>query len=247
MHLDEEQIQHFMHGEVAPPAEASVRGHLAACAHCRRRVAEAEREEDEVHALLGRLDHPPPRIDADAIAATARAHRVDRGRWAAGVLLALGAAGAAYATPGSPLPRWLDTVVAWWEAPPDPSVSAPSPSQTPEPGVAGIRVAPGQALVILFASPGAEGHARVSLSAGAEVVVRALNGAVTFTSAVDRLAIDSRGAPATFEIRIPRDAPRVEIRVGSRRVFLKEGPRVTTDAPASASGIYLLPLNGTGP
>ncbi len=74
MHLDEEQVQRLLHGELSRPVETSAREHLAGCSDCRRRVAEAQREEEEVYALLSHVDHPGPRIDAGAVAARARAH-----------------------------------------------------------------------------------------------------------------------------------------------------------------------------
>lgn len=218
MHLDEEQVQRLLHRELAPPLETAVREHLAECIECRGRVAQAEREEDEVHALLRHLDHPAPRVDPHAVAARARARGVRWVRWAAGIVVALGLAGAAYAAPGSPLPAWVEAVVRWVEG---------GSAEVPDPGVAGIAVAPGRELVILFTSAQPEGQAEVSLTDGAEVVVRAPIGAATFTSDVDRLVIDNQGSPATFEIQIPRTAPRVEIRVAGDRIFLKEGSRVT--------------------
>ncbi len=246
MHLDEEQIQRLLHGELAPPAETSARQHLAECTDCRGRVAEAEREEDEVYALLRQVDHPPPPVDADAVAARARAHDFGWGRWAAGILVALGLASAAYAAPGSPLPAWVEAFREWIGGRPDPSPSAPAPVRAPEPRVAGIAVAPGQKLLILFTSPQAEGQAQVSLTDGAEVVVRAPIGAAIFSSDVDRLVIDNQGSAAIFEIEVPRAAPRVEIRVGADRIFLKEGRRVTTEKSTKARGLYLLPLMPSG-
>ncbi len=248
MHLDEEQVQRFLHGELTPPVETAVGEHLAACPDCRGRLAEAEREENQVYALLRHVDHPPPRVDARAVIARARAPDLGWGRWAAGILLALGFAGAAYAAPGSPLPAWVEAVVEWMGGRPDRSPVAPAPPQTPllDPGVAGIAVAPGRELVILFTSPQAEGSAHVSLTDGAEVVVRAPINAATFTSDVDRLVIDNQGSAATFEIQIPRGAPRVEIRVGGDRIFLKEGPRVATAKSADTRGPYLLRLAPSG-
>lgn len=222
-HLDEEQVQRLLHRELAPPVEVLIREHLAGCVDCRGRVAAAERDEDEVHALLRHLDHAPPATDAETIAAHARARDVGWVRWAAGIVLALGLAGAAYAAPGSPLRAWVEAVVEWMGGG---SGDAPPP--------AGIAVAPGPALVILFTSRQAEGQAEVSLTDGAEVVVRAPGGTATFTAEVERLVIDNPSSTATFEILIPRTAPRVEILVTGVRVFLKEGPRVT--------GPFRLPL-----
>lgn len=238
MHLDEEQVQRLLHGQLSRPVEESARAHVAECPDCRGRVALAEREEGEVYALLRQVDHPPPRMDAAGIAARARSFRV--GRLAAGILLAVGLAGAAYATPGSPLPGWIDSLAEWIGGGPSPRASAPV--QGPEPAGAGIAVAPGRNLLILFRFPQTEGQVQVTLTERTEVVVRAPIGAATFTTDVDRLVIDNHGSAATFEILIPRAAPRVEIQVGGDRIFLKEGPRVTTPESLDSRGPYVLPL-----
>lgn len=248
MHLDEEQVQRLLHGELKPPAETSVREHLAGCDDCYRRIAEMEREEEEVYALLRHVDHPPPRIDAHAVAAKARSRDFawgwgsGWGRRAAGLLLMLGFAGVAYALPGSPLREWVQAIVQRMEPRPAPSSLVSVPAQASDAGVAGIAVAPGRALVILFTSRQAAGHARVSLIDGPEVTVRAPIGAATFTSDVDRLVIDNPSSSATFDIQIPRTAPRVEIQVAGNRIFLKEGSHVSPLKSGETGGSYLLPL-----
>jgi hypothetical protein len=119
--------------------------------------------------------------------------------------------------------------------------------QAPDPRGAGIAVIPGRNLLIIFTSPQTEGQALVSLTDGTDVVVRATMGAATFTSDVDRLVIDNQGSTATFEILIPRAAPRVEIRMGGDRIFLKDGLRVTTRESTDPRGPYLVPLRPRGP
>lgn len=240
MHLDEEQVQRLLHGELPRPVETTARAHLAECAHCRARVAEADQEERDVYALLRHADHETPRISARAVALRARGP--GWGRWAAGIAIALGVAGAAYASPGSPLPAWLDAIAEWVAGPSDRSRSAPAPGRPQDPAVAGIAVAPGRELVILFTSPRAGGDVQVSLTDSAEVVVRAPIGSATYTSDAERLVIDNQGSVATFEIQIPRAAPRVEIQVNGDRIFLKEGRRITTDQSTDAKGRYVLPL-----
>ena len=232
MHLDVEQLQRFLDGELSAPEATAAREHLAQCAACRRRVAEAQQADAEVRAQLRQLDHEAPRITAAQIAARARAGEGARGapgvrrlRWAAGIVLALGLAGAAYAAPGSPVRAWVRAALAWVSGKPD-TTSAQRPGPEPRSGIA---VAPGQALVIAFASRQHPAEVRVSLTDGQEVVVRAPMGAATFTSDVERLVIHGTGnvAGAVFEIEIPRTAPRVEIQVQGERRFLKQGPAVT--------------------
>ena len=70
MHLNDEQIQRFLHGELrrakVPTSRRTSR--RASCA--RGRVAEAEREESQVFDLLATLDHATPRRDIDAVMQT---------------------------------------------------------------------------------------------------------------------------------------------------------------------------------
>jgi hypothetical protein len=215
---------------------------------------------DAVQALLRALDHPVPKVTAEAIAARARAPgRVTPAwRWAAAILLMVSVAGAAFALPGSPLRRWASTLgaVVTGRGRPDTgpdSASAP-PAPSPDQGRAGIAVAPGRSLLIVFDRPAPAALALVSLVGGAEVIVRAPAGSATFTTDAGRLVVEGRGAsppgsvPATdtFAIDIPRESRRVEIRAGPARVFLKERDRITSARPAGAAGPWLLPLSAAG-
>lgn len=179
-----------------------------------------QREDAELFARLGALDHPVPRVDARAVIARAEQTRrsPDYLRWAAAIALGLGLAGAAYALPGSPLRAWVRALVHG---------AAPGPTQPPDSGFAGIAVAPGQGLRVVFTARQTVTSADVILTDSAEVVVRALTGAATFTSGADRLVIENAGSGATFEIQIPRAAPRVEILVGETSILLKAGEHIT--------------------
>lgn len=209
-----------------------------------------DRDEDEVFALLRHLDHSPPAVTAEMIAARAR-RGADGRRWAAGILLTVTLAGAAYAAPGSPVRGWISAAVERIagrhetpQAPLAPPTEEPPASQPRESGIA---VAPGRELLILFTASQATGQARIKLTDAAEVTVRASSGAATFTSEIDRLVIDNRGSSADFEIGIPRAARRVEIRVAGDRIFLKSGPRITSGESLPSPGAYLLPLTRLEP
>jgi hypothetical protein len=256
-HLDEEQVQRVLLGELTRAAEEAARAHLAACTTCREQVAAAEREENEIHALLGTLDHEPPAIHVRAFTtAAAHAARSSRAAWrrrAAGLLVALGVAGAAYALPGSPVPGWVDSVVerlgslagssARRPATPAPAATepAPGPQEATTESRSGIAVDPGISLLILFTRAEEEGQVEVVLSDGVAVQVLAPPAAASFTSDVNLLRIENASGAARFRIEVPRAAPRVEIRVAGKRIFLKEGPRITAE-PAAARGSYVLPL-----
>jgi hypothetical protein len=246
MHLDEEKVQRLLHGETAPPAETAVRDHLARCMECRSRVAEAEWEERWVLERLRRVDHAPSPIAVQAIMGPGRRRAAGWGRLAAGMLLALAAVGVAYAAPGSPFRGVLQRIVEWVRGSSKPPIHA-APSPEAAGGQAGIAVAPGDRLTIAFAVEQSGGTATVSLTDGSDVVVRALGGTTTFTSEVDRLSIEHRGAPGRFEILIPRGAASVEIRAGGRRSFLTEASRVETEYSRDAEGRYVLPLSRSAP
>jgi anti-sigma factor RsiW len=240
MHLDEERLQRLLHGEREGFDRREAEAHLRECPACRERLAAAEHDQVEIFGLLRRLDHPVPALNAEVLAAKARAARRTWGSWAAAVLLFLGIAGAAAALPGSPVRRWIQTAAAWIG---ERRVEPAQRGSTEQ--AAGIAAVPGREFVVSFNAPEQGSRARVSLTDGAEVVVRAPSGAASFTSDAERLVVDNHGSGATYEIEIPRTAPHVEIRVGGNRIFLKEGSRVVTRTPAEDGEHYLLPLAPT--
>jgi hypothetical protein len=169
-------------------------------------------------------------------------------RWAAGIALVLAAAGIAYTAPGSPVRTWVDQAIDWVAgtsavAPSD----EPAPPSLTEPAMAGIAVEPGTQFTIHFAATQAQGRAMVSMTDGPNIIVRALSGRVTFTTDVDRLTIQNAGARTDYEIELPADAARVEILVGTRRQFLKQGDEIVTTAPTDPLGRHLLVLSPIAP
>lgn len=243
MHLDEERLQRLIDGELSPEEETSARAHLTGCESCRQRFDEAEREQADVFARLRVLDDPPPVVRASVVAARARETaarpRMQVGlAWAAGLVIALGLGGLASAVPGSPFHGWITALTGWIG---ERGSHAPAATDSvPGPEVAGVSVAPGGRLVLSFlrAQPG--GQVRIVWTDEAEVEVRAPRGAATFDSGADTLRIDDR-QPATFEVRIPRAAPHVEIEVQGTRIFSSEAGRVTGPMRGSGDG-DLLPL-----
>jgi len=256
MHLDVEQVERWVDGELDPQAAATLGEHLAGCAACRSQVAEARTEKQALQDLLHHLDHAPRYVDARSVLRRARVRDTFPLRWAAGVALALGLGGAAYAIPGSPFPGWIHAAAVWVAAqggrsrpapvrPPAIEPQVAPPSAPPDTNVAGVAVAPGRDLVIAFTTP--RGAVRVSWIDGPDVLVRAPSGAATYDARVDRLVVDNTGTPATFEIQIPRSAPHVVIRVGERTLFLKEGNRITPPEQVAPGGASELPLSPSRP
>ncbi len=202
----------------------------------------------DVIALLQTLDHPVPPVTAESVmiragaAAPARGRVPPLARWAAAIVLAAGAAGVAYALPGSPVPRWIAALTSRLEARPErqPREAGGAAARARE--SAGIAVAPGRDLVIVFSASTPGALARVTLGDGAEVVVRSPAGGATFTSDAGRLLIQGPGAPDTVTIEIPRGARRVEIRAGGARVFLKDGASIDTGAARLGDGDFEIPL-----
>jgi len=244
MHLDEERIQRLQDGELGPAVAAAARAHLAECPACRQLLQQTQREEQELVARLRLLDHPQPAVGAESIVRASR-RRVRPVRWAAAVLLGLAVATAAYAAPGSPLPRWIRAILATGEEP-APVRITPDSGTAAAMELSGIAVAPGASMVIDFAVPPPQGQAQVSLVEGTAVEVRAPMGMATFSAEADRVVVRSTAPAITFQIRIPREARRVEIRVAGRQMFLSESGRTTAEGPGGPDG-YLLPLDTSRP
>lgn len=247
MHLDEGQVQELLHGEAAPPVAQALREHLSACADCVGRVAEAERQDGEVARLLRLVDHAPPKVDLRTMIARAPAPRAEWRRWAAGLMLAVGLAGAAYAATDTSFRRWIAAALETTGARAAKAPHAQPPALASGAGVSGIAVTPGRAFLILFTSEQREGKARLSLTDGPDVTVRTSIGAATFTSDIGRLLIENAGSSASVDIEIPRAAARVEIQVAGRRIFLVQRARVTTTAAPDSVEHYQLPLTAPRP
>ena len=154
-------------------------------------------DEDEVHALLRHLDHPMPRVDVRDVMQRAQPRRwSDVGR-AAGILMMLGVAGAAWAAPGSPVSGWIAKVVARVGRPSNikavtavqaiAPVAIPAVSASAKPRMSGVAVAPGAKLAISFTASQPVGELRISLASVADVSVRTADPAATFTSSDGQL------------------------------------------------------------
>jgi hypothetical protein len=199
-------------------------------------VETATHEEAWLLETLREIDHATPRMALDALVRRA-AERPRQSHWqrrAAAILLTVGAATAAYALPGSPLPRWTRSAASWiagtvlGRQPPPSTAVAPAPEATePAAGTpAGIALLPGDRFAIQFSGTQVSGIATLTLTDAPRVIVRAVNGHATFTAAGDHLTIENSGSTADYAIEVPRSAPNVAVFVGARRVVAVRGGRL---------------------
>jgi hypothetical protein len=231
MHLNDDQIQRWLHGELDTGSREMVSTHAATCEACARRISDARDEEAEILQLLGALDHPVPRSDAASFMPT-RSAWGSWGRRAAIFAAAVALAGAAYAIPGSPLRTWVKQVaerIAGAESPDDKAA-------TNAPVTSGIAVPVQERFEIDFVAEQATGAVALSLTDGPNIVVRAIGGTAAFTADAERLTIDNRTSAADYEIEIPRAASWVEIHVGARQVVVKDGARFAEGLAPDPSG-----------
>ena len=236
MHLDTEQIERLLHRELDPAQEAALRSHLRACPDCERRLQQAAREEEEIFAALGHLDHPAPSVTVDALMGRAPIRRGHWQRIAAGIVLVLAASGALYAAPGSPLPDLFGDVRQWLGAPAAEEARAVAEYAT------GLSVAPGATLDVVFAAPQAIGVVTVRVVDDPEITVRAIGEPVSFDLGVERVTVANRGARANYEILLPRDAPSIRVLIGDSVRLHRESGRIDSPVKPDATGAYRLPM-----
>jgi hypothetical protein len=162
-------------------------------------------------------------------------------RWAAGILLLVGLAGAAYAATNPHLRDWVRSATAWL-FPRDVVQREPRRTHALGDQTGGIAAVPGREFVISFTRRDSEAKARVTLTDKMQVIVRSSQGTASFTSSAVGLQVDNFAVGANFEIEVPRSAPRLEILVAGTRIFLKEGAQVSTIPQADADGGFSIPF-----
>jgi len=234
MHLDDGVLEALLDGELDSSAAAEARAHVASCADCRSQLEALRADEQLLIRVLPSLDHSAHPTPVSAIVTRARRQRRPL-RWAAGIALLVFGAGALYAIPGSPLRRWVDRLR----------------ERRAEPGaltspVAGIAMAPGARFHIVFVarqSATGVGAVTIALTDRSTITARRIDGTARFSAEIDGLRIETSGAPATFDIGVPSAARWVEVLVGGRRVFLKDGAHIVSDARPDSLGRYTISLH----
>jgi hypothetical protein len=225
MHVDDDQLQGLLDGELSADAERTTRQHIAACTECARRLEATARDHEETEWLLRHLDHPATPATSTQIIAMAQRRPFRISRRAAAVLLALGLAGGAYA-----VQRALVNNPQQETPDPVPAASATAAS--------GIAITPGDSLLILFAHEDVARNIRVWLSDSADVMVRSASAGPAYTADMNRITIGGDTPPADFEIRLPRQTRRIDIRAGSRLLWRKDGARITSEFVVDGNGSY---------
>lgn len=238
MHPDATRLQSYADGELPPVERDSIRRHIAACASCGAIIEATQHERDAIEELLRVIDHPHQPVSVDRVRARARQQYGSRRGMlrAAGIVLAVVAAGVAYAAPGSPVREWIDGIQRIRPAAP-PTRQAPQ-SDVPA-SMAGIAVRPGPSLVIRFVEAQASGSVRVSLVDSSTVVVRAPQAAATYATADELLLIDNSGSTASFDIEIPRNARNVELWVAAEQLVTVRNGRFSTAGAAGVAQVEL--------
>jgi hypothetical protein len=201
-------------------------------------------DDREVEELLSQLDHPVPPVSAEMVIRRARRTGAVRLRRAAAIALGLGVlASAAYASPGSPIPGWIERAgraLGLGREDTGPAAPVPPPVES-----AGIVLVPGDSLVVEFLEPGLAGYLRVDLTDEPTVTVRAPTGSTRFVSEPRRLLVE-HPTPDTVLVRLPRTGGRVSIRAGGRELFLRDGAQVRAAQEAGIDGAFVFPLAGGG-
>ena len=223
MHLDQDTLESMVTGDLEVEARIAAEAHLAMCDACRGLL-----QDREIAGLLHHLDEPAPDVSVHDLIVRAEQRRMPSFlRWAAGVLLMAVAAGAAYAAPWSPVPRWIHGLTG--------TVDVPVPGSPSEPRyVPGVVVPLVNGLEIEL-RPQATGTIDVVLDEVSDVTVEAVNGPATFDSQAERLVVEGAQGP-DYRITIPGDGVLVEVLVGATSVFRLESGEVLTIARSVAAG-----------
>lgn len=247
MHPDELELHHWIDGELDLGQNAVIAEHVLTCTACHARADGLREDSRSVYASLGALDLPTPAVAFAHVRARAVSAGVPWRRAAAAVAITLSISGVAVAAARGPLFSWVAAAarVLVERSVPARPVEVPAPP-APAPSIAGVAMRTGQSMSVTFTSRQSAGQLRIVMVDDSTLQVTAPAGAAGFTSGSGVLRVENAGATANFDVRIPRDAQRVEIRVADRRVYLKIGSRVSSTFPADSTGLTLISLSVAG-
>jgi hypothetical protein len=237
MHLDIETLERALHDELDPEPGEAVERHLASCPTCADRLTEARRDERRLFGLLEELDHEPPAINWGAVTRESRSGGSARSLIAASVAFLLVASGILFAIPGSPLRKFLESVLADTET----VASAPE-----DPAVSGIAVEPADPFDVRFVASQRTGRIRITLVSSKRLELKVVGDPVELESGVDRLLISNEGSGSSYELLVPRALGSIRVRVGESTVFDKQGERIRTPRTPDSTGAYVIEMTPLG-
>lgn len=246
-HPSEAELEAFADEELPEPLEHVLRPHIEGCEDCARRVRSLRRRHEEIAEWLRLLDHQPPALAVETLMAPAQSKRaMPHSLIAAGLSALFAAAAAAAVIPGTPVNRYVGRVLASWRQAPAAAPQRPPPrAGASESGVSepsGVAFVPASDFEVVFEHSQSKGDIRIALRENASVRISSSEGSVAYALDPARVTIDNGDSGGSYEILIPRDAGKVRVRVGTRVVFEKSGPTVSSAAPADSGGWYVIPF-----
>lgn len=239
-HPADGDLRALLDDELPVARRLEVEEHAATCAACGARLAALEAAFQESRALLDLLPTAEPTLRSDAIVRRARRPRRPRLRWGAiAAVFMLAIATVAGATVGRPYVRALVARIRAVVHPAPPA--APAAPEPPVQGQAGIAFVPGSSADITFDEPQAAGTLHVSLADTPDLAIDP-TAAVTYRVHPGGVIVHNRGSAASYDIVVPRRAPRVRILVGGRVLFEKVGSAISAAVPAEKTGRYVIKM-----
>ena len=237
MHLDAEQIERLLSGELSEQRLRAQRDHLARCDACAEAYEEAARRDTEIAALLRRIDHTPPRIDPAVLQRRAR-RRVMRSRLAAAGIVIFLAVGAASAMPGSPIRSWISSMTGRG----DEGTALPGGVQATDSAriPSGVSVPATDGFELVFETMQEAGLVTVILADEPEVSIRSDDAGVGYAIEPWGVRVMNGGSVASYQVVVPSEVQDFSIRVESTTVFRKRGRSIETSVKPDSAGRYII-------
>ena len=207
---------------------------------------DAPRRDEELEALLRTVDHAAPRLRANAVIERARRRAMRRSVAAAALGLVTVAGVAAAATPGSPVRRFIASLVPAHGTPAR-APAAPRATAAPPAGPRGVAFVPGRSVVVAFRDTQPAGVLRVRLVDDRALRLSPDHPVGGYSLDDHGVTVNNAGSVASFDLRLPRGVAHGRITVRGRTVLTKEGAQVRGAGATDAHGDYVIPLRGTTP
>lgn len=266
-HPSEGTLQAFLDQELPGAERSEIAAHLLACAPCRGELDRLRADSELLSAALRHIDIAPALGRAEAEIRRRHSPSIPRvqigpkvgvgvqARRAlvrAAVLILFAAAAASAAIPGSPVLRWIRSILpgshpaAHAPAPRPAPPAAPQAAQPPTGSAAGVSVAPEEGrvrIVLRDAAPGVQVHVRLVDEPRAVVEATGLASGARFASSPGMIEMIGGGTGAV-RIEVPRAARHAVVEVDGKPYFFKDGDDVRVFTPVDSAGgevVFRLP------